>query len=171
MFSILEAVPFSIFLAYIRSIDTSVPANWKGPFLAAGLAAAVVMGILVYRKNTMNRIFLGMNLYLATGALAFLTGMWWVNNMYDTLQASGVLLWVIGVGIATTLASPAGFLGVTSPDKRKARTYSAYFLAASVCAFLVSFGFRGTMLFSEIIPFMGLFMIQAALKARLSPEK
>ncbi|HCY84257.1 MAG TPA: hypothetical protein DHV36_03885, partial [Desulfobacteraceae bacterium] len=110
MIRFIEAIPITLFLAYIRRIDTQVPENFKGPFTISAAAAVLLICILVYKKQPLNRLFLGINLYLISGGAAFITHQYWLNRIYDDLQASGMLLWIIGVGVVTTLLSPRGFI-------------------------------------------------------------
>ncbi len=168
MLNILEAVPLIVFLISVSFIDTTVPMNWQGPFVLSGSVALSVILIFLYKKLLLNRIFLGINLYLFSGGLAFITHQWWLNRIYDSLQASGILIWVIGVGVITTLISPKGFIGIESPEKNNMKKYSFFLLTASVIAFAVSFGFQGNRILSESIPFVGLFLVHGSLKARLT---
>ena len=167
MINILEAVPLSVFLLYIRNINADIPQNWDVPFIVSGLVAIAVTASFLYKKRLLNRIFLGINIYLASGGVAFITHQWWLNRIYGDLQASGLLLWIIITGIVTALFSPKGFIGEDSSDKKSIKKYSYYLLLFSVGAFSISFGFRDNRLLSEIVPFIGLFLIQKSLKEKL----
>lgn len=167
MIKLLEAVPLSVFLLYIRNIDADIPQNWEAPYIVSGLVAIAVTASFLYKKRMLNRIFLGINIYLVSGGVAFITHQWWLNRIYGDLQASGLLLWIIIAGIVTALFSPKGFIGVDSSDKKSIKKYSYYLLLFSVGAFTISFGFRDNRLLSEIVPFIGLFLIQKSLKEKL----
>ncbi len=156
--NIIEFAPLSIFLIYIRSIDTSNPAAWQGPWLASGGVALAVILLFIFQKRIFHRIFLGINVYLLSGAAAFVTHQWWLTGIYDNLRASGVLLWVIATGIVSTIFSPRGFLGIDSFDAKAVKKYSFYLLIVAVLAFAVSLGFRGNHLLSELVPFMSLYL-------------
>ncbi len=171
MLNILETVPLIVFLISVSFIDKSIPMNWEGPFVLSGFVALAVILVFLYRKLLLNRIFLGINLYLFSGGLAFITHQWWLNQIYDSLQASGVLIWVIGIGVISTLISSKGFIGVESPDKKTIKKYSFFLLAASAIAFALSFGFQGNRILSESIPFVGLFLVHSSLKARLTEKE
>ena len=170
MITLLEAVPLAVFLLYRKHMDTAIAQNWEAPFIVSGLLAVVVLLVLVYRKVLGNRIFLGINLYLLSGGLAFLTHQWWLNRLYDHLQASGMVLWIIITGIASTFLSTGGFIGVPSPDTKSVQRYSVYLIVVSVFAWAVSFGFRGSPILSELVPFIGLFGVQRMLKRRLAED-
>lgn len=165
--SIIEALPLTIFLAYIRRIDTQVPQNFEAPFVAGAFAAIAVINFSIYKKNRLDRILLGVNLYLISGGLAFITHQGWLNNLYGQLHVSGVILWIVVVGIGFTLFSPAGFIGKTSSDTQGIKKYSFYMLSAAVVMFAVSFLFRGNILVSEIAPFIVLFVLQKTFREKL----
>ncbi len=167
MIKIIEAIPLMIFLGYLRVIDTQIPGNWKMPFLVSGCAATLVIVFSWYKKIIANRIFLGINLYFITGGLAFITHQWWLNNIYDQLQASGLLLWVVATGVITTFISSHGFIGVKSSNAESIRKYSYYLLLFSFIAFSISFLFRGNRVLSELVPFIGLFILQGVLKEKM----
>ncbi len=168
--NILEAIPLSVFLLYIRNIDTANPQSWVAPFITSGSMALIVIIVFLYKKITFNRIFLGINIYLLSGCIAFITHQSWLNRLYGSLQASGMLLLIIITGIVSTAFSPKGFIGINSPDKKSVIRFSAYLLIFSVCAFVISFFFQSSMILSELVPFIGLFFIQSALKSRFADK-
>ncbi|MCP4551858.1 MAG: hypothetical protein GY834_07440 [Bacteroidetes bacterium] len=165
---IIEATPLMIFLGYLRIIDTQIPENWKMPFLVSGCAATFIIAFSVYKKTLMDRILLGFNLYFITGGVALITHQWWLNNFYDQLHASGLLLWVIIIGLITAFLSSYGFIGVKSSDAKSIRKYSYYLLFFSIIAFSISFIFREDRVLSELVPFIGLFVLQGVLKEKVS---
>ncbi|MCG8529497.1 MAG: hypothetical protein MI749_02410 [Desulfovibrionales bacterium] len=174
MLNLLEAIPLTIFAFWIRHMDTQVPGNWGVVFMVSGLAAIVVTSICLHKKISLNRIFLGINIYLCCGGLTFATKQWWLTRVYEHFQASGMILWVIIIGLISTLVSPNGFVGVHSPDKKRIQTFSVYLILLSLGAFAVSYAFRGNALLSEMIPFVGLVVGYNVFKKKametLSPE-
>ena len=168
---IFEAIPLPIFVIYIRLIDTAILENWKSPFVVSGLVALIVILSFFYKKIVFNRILLGVNLYLISGGLAFIMHQWWLIGIYNQLQASGMILWIIATGIITIFLSPKGFIGVDSSDRNSIKKYSNYLLFFSVIAFTVSFGLRGNILFSELVPFTCLFLLQRLFKNKSSRKQ
>ena len=168
MTKIFEAIPIMIFIGYLRSIDTQIPENWKIPFVVSGCAAIIVIIFSLYKRNILDRIFLGFNIYFITGGFAFITHQWWLNRFYDHLHASGLLLWVIITGLTTIFVSSYGFIGVKSHDTNAIRKYSYYLLFFSMAAFVLSFIFRSNRLLSELVPFISLFILQGALKEKIT---
>jgi len=170
MIRLLETVPFSLFLLFVRNMDTHLPQNWRLPFLVSGGAALGVILFFVYRRLIFNRLLLGINLYLMGGTIGFLTGYWWLNNLYRHLQASGLLAWIFLTGLVATLFSPHGFTGSVFTDSSSVKKQSAFLLLCTGVSFTLSYTFRGDRLLSETLPFAGLFILQAILKARLKED-
>jgi len=168
MIKTIEAIPLIVFLGYLRIIDTQIPENWKMPFFVSGFAAILVIIFSFYKKKVLDRILLGFNLYFITGGVAFITHQWWINNFYAQLQASGLLLWVIVIGLTMTLVSSYGFIGVKSSNTNSVKKYSFYLLFFSIIAFSLSFVCRGNRVLSELVPFIGLFVLQGVLKEKVS---
>ena len=79
-----------------------------------------------------------------------------------------MLLWIIMTGVGSLFLSSKGFIGVDSPDKQAVNKFSVYLLIISVCAFAISYYYRGSSILSEAVPFAGLFILQNSFKARLA---
>ncbi len=163
-----EMVPFSIFILYIRYIDMDTAQDWNLPFFISGIAAFAAIILLIVNKTIFNRLFLGLNLYLISGALAIITHQFWLNKIYGELQAAGVLAWVVIVGFVYLLFSSQGFIGVYSTDKQSIKKLSLCLLFTSICAFSLSLTFRGDRVLSEIIPFTLIFFMQYILKNKIA---
>ncbi|CAG36028.1 hypothetical protein [Desulfotalea psychrophila] len=166
-----EIIPLSIFVLYIRFIDINTGQDWNLPFLISGLMALVAIILFTARKILFNRLFLGINIYLFSGALAIISHQWWLNEIYGKLHASGMLAWIVIVGFISLLLSPRGFIGVDCPDKNFIRKTSLLLLFTSVCAFALSFAFRGNRVLSEIIPFIMVFVMQQMLRNQRTDRK
>ena len=167
MHRFLEAIPITIFLAYLRAIDTQVPGSFNSPFVISGMAAALLILFFLYKKRPFDRLFLGINLYLICGGVAFITHQYWLNMFYEHLQASGLFLWMIAVGGACTLFSARGFVGVVSSDINLVKNSSCFLLMGTISGFAVLLFFRANKLFPEFIPFICLFLLQDYLRNRL----
>lgn len=164
LLSIAEFLPLTVFLVSRRVMDAGEPLQWQATFHLGGLLGLGLICLCLAKKMTMNRILLGINLYLISGSLAFVTGQYWLNDLYEQLRASGMLLWVGATGVVTLCFSPAGFIGNAEAFDVKKR--SSRLLLATAAAFALSFFFRGNPLFSEVIPFACLFMAQIALSPK-----
>ena len=167
----LEVTPLSIFVLYIRYIDMNAPQDWNIPFLISGAAALVAVVLYLAQKMHFNHLFLGINLYFISGSIAIITQQFWLNKMYGELHASGMLAWIVMVGFMSSLFSPQGFIGVYSTSKSAIKGASLLLLFSSICAFGLSFAFRGNRLFSEVVPFILIFFTQHLLKNKIADVK
>ena len=166
-----ETLPVLIFVYYIRYIDINTAQDWNLPYLISSAVAFVAIILFVARKIIFNRLLLGINLYLISGAIAIITHQWWLNRIYGELQAAGLLAWVVIVGFVTLLFSPHGFIGINFTDKRSVKIFSLFLLIISICAFSISFVFRENKILSELVPFILIFFTQHILKNKITKSK
>jgi len=87
----IEALPLPIFLLYGSLIDQHFSHNWQGPLVAGSIVAILTTTILLWNKVLLNRLMIGINAYLITGSLGQLTEHIWINQLYEYLEASGML--------------------------------------------------------------------------------
>ena len=85
-------------------------------------------------------------------------------NVYDKFTESTLFLWVILVGVCTTLFTTTGFIGVAHRNTKQA---SWLLVAASVVAFGVSFFFAGNMLLAGTLPFVALLFMRKIIITKL----
>jgi hypothetical protein len=110
---------------------------------------------------------LGINVYLVIGSVGLITKHAWINEVYGNLKASGMLVAIIIVGAISLVMTPAGFIGVPSPNRKMVIILSVSLLLISVLAFSMSLYFQGNKLYSEVIPFLGLFAARKILHMRM----
>ena len=170
MLSFIEMIPILIFGVSLKSMDPQTLQNWQTLFLVSGLAASVVIIFYLYRKWVFNRLLLGLNLYLITGALAFILKQAWLYQTYEMLQASGMLLSIVITGSVTMAITQSGFIGIISANSKIIKMFSVYLLICSLLAFVLSYYFRGNALLSETIPFFTLFFMQGILRQQLHKQ-
>lgn len=103
-----------------------------------------------------------------TGAAAFLLQLWGLLRLYGQFKAAGMLAWVLVVGVITLVWSPSGFIGVPQRKRHAIRRYSWYLLLLAAAAFILSWVFRAHLWLAGALPFMGLFLGQSLLAARLT---
>lgn len=163
----LESAPSVAFVALWQSQVGLEAAGWSG----AALAAVVLVGFRLYRVPY-SPILLGINthLLLATPAIValFRLGAPDLGRILAGHAYRGVLVTVFAVGLALTLLSERGFLGVSGLPVAKRRVYSAILLAASAATIVWSFGLasRGSTLVTIAVPLMALFGLRRFLIAR-----
>lgn len=169
VFRAVELLPLMAFLAYAREIDTRAAGmHWQGPFLVGGGLAVIALATLVWKKVVVNRITLGINLHLMTGAAAFLLQLWWLLRLYGSLKAAGMLAWVVIVGVVTLIGSPHGFIGVPHGERKAICLHSCALFLVAVGAFVTAWVFQEHARLSTVIPFAALYGAHALLRARVS---
>lgn len=146
-------------------------------FLVGAGVALLAMGFLALRRWAFNPLILGgclfillvganYALYLATGAR--------IPGLADallTLRESGWFLMLLAVGLAATLASPRGYVGVEdSAPADRVRQASWILLAATLAGLVLSHVFRGQETYSAVLPIVGLFVLQGGLKRRIAAK-
>ena len=117
-------------------------------------------------KFILNRITLGVNLFLISGAMAVLFGLDNILDLYWRFNPAPMFAWVVTVGLATTLFSPFGFVGTRGHNPGRDRLYSTFLLAAAMVALGISLFFQGKIVYSDILPFIGLFIVNDKLRSR-----
>jgi len=162
-----EALPLPVFLVYSRFIDTSVSAEWLGPYLVSSVLALMTAYVVWRYVGVFNRVFVAINLYFLSGAAGLLMGVSWLNQFYGRMEAAGMLLWVIGVFAVAWGVTRKGALGVSCSGQHKDGVYSALLLGVAVVAFLLSLYFQGNRVLAEFLPFVLLFSVYAVLRKQL----
>lgn len=170
IFNLFEAVPLILFLGFYRVLEPATPQDWLAPYLAGAIAAVLTVLISRIKSVPMNPVFIGINIYLLSGYVGLVTRQAWLNQLYGNFQASGMLAWVIIVGVASLLFSPAGFIGIDSKNRRIVVAYSVCLLAIAIVAFLLAYSFRTNRLFAETVPFVILFLAHGVLKSRANAK-
>jgi hypothetical protein len=160
-----EALPLAVFLLYMAVADPRAQVEWRLPYYAATALAAAGLWLLWRQGAILNRIYLGIALYFASGTLALLTRWPWLNAEYGRLEGTAMLYWVLGVGVVCTLADRRGFIGLDAPE-RTVRIASWLLLAITTLAAVVSTAFVGQRLWSSFVPFIAVFTAHGIIKAR-----
>jgi hypothetical protein len=112
-------------------------ATWRRAFLIGGTVAVLELGVLFAMAKPANRLVVAANVYLAAGGLAFALQQWWFLKGYERFGLSGILLAMLVVGVVTTFASRAGFVGMHAPQsliRRASYILLGFVLLGLVCA-------------------------------------
>jgi len=167
----LKFVPLSIFLRVAFWNGRPQTEDWLSAFLWAGGAAALQLLLLIIfrREIPLDRMILGVDVYLIIGGTFVVSGEADLLKLLYMLKESGVSLCVLFVGIFTTFLTPSGFVGVLGKNNaHEVKFYSIILLLIACIAVLVSFLFRGNMLFSAIVPLIFLSISMHLFKRRLN---
>ena len=162
----MELLPLAAFLVAMGFFDSYASGRWIPPYAVGSAVAVVVTADALRRRQTLNRIALGINGYLLSGLIGQLLSLQWLVRALGELESAGMLIWIVGVGAATTLTSPAGFAGVANDDRRKVYGYSLWLLAASVLALIACYFLHGNRLLSDVLPFGFLFAVHGLVRRR-----
>jgi hypothetical protein len=157
----LEFVPLILYFTFARAATAdSGGRQWEIAFVFSGILSVVTLSVLMRHKTyILNRIMLGANLFLISGAVAVLLKLSPLLAFYKRIDPVPLFAWVLAVGIATSLFSPHGFVGCPDNDIKRKHLYSALLLAAAIIALGISVLFQGQMFYADILPFIGLFIV------------
>ena len=165
---LLDSLPLAAFLTYLALARPQRPDAWLLPYALAAVLAALALAASQLTRRIHNRIHVGLACYFISGAAALLFGWQAINQWYGAVEAAAMLSWVAVVGVVTTAVSRYGFIGVDAISRGAAVRASLKLLAVALSAAAMSFAFVGDgMLWHAYLPFSALFVVQAALRARL----
>jgi nitrate reductase gamma subunit len=147
-----------IALAVFAAIAFTGPSMDEKFILAfkAGAALAVIeLAALFYRAKPANRLIVGANLWLLAGGVAALLEQWWLLKAYQRIGEASLFLSMLAVGVVTTAASKAGFVG-TFGDRKAVLVGSLALLVGVAAALAAAVYFRGDVKFAAAVPVIAL---------------
>jgi len=162
----LESFPFTVFLIYSKMLESRVTNKWEAPLITGGCIAILSLTILLNRKVQLNSILLGINIYLITACSAIIFDIFWVQRIYEKMTVSAVIVWIIISIIVTLFIYPKRFIGINHLNWTTTLLSFFSLLIAAVIALVISIVFKDNSIFSEIIPFAGIFTTQHFLKRK-----
>ncbi|RLC02364.1 MAG: hypothetical protein DRH90_14035 [Deltaproteobacteria bacterium] len=164
----LEFVPLILYFTFARAAGPdSAGRQWEIAFVIGGVLSVVALSVLLrHGAYILNRVMLGANLFLISGALAVALGFAPLLDIYRRFNPAPMFAWVIAVGIATSLFSAHGFIGSSKPGRQGKHLHSVLLLAAAFAALGISAVFRGQIFYADILPFIGLFIVNDRLQSR-----
>jgi hypothetical protein len=163
----INLLPIMGFMWYMRFAGMNEMA-WPQAFIFSGLIALGVVIILVHNKVIMNRLRLGVNLFLIIGGLAFLFHNEALLKWYASTKGGPFFGCIAIVGLLTTLFTPSGFLGNPAKNRYAIRYGSLLLLGATIIAWVWAVQNDGMgLLQSVVIPFLLLILIRDQLDKHL----
>ena len=171
IFSLVQFFPISLFAAY--AFWDGVPSNerWMDAFTLGAVAALVQLAILIPQRRPLNRLILAANLYLLAGGFAPVARQWWIYSVYGSLRESGIILMMMLVGLISTFASSAGYIGVLEAQQADIKRSSMILLAATGMALVPAMVFEGNRLFAAVLPIAVLAVVQRYLVRQLDARR
>lgn len=163
----LKFLPLTIFMLSAR-LGGLTDVAWKQAFFLGGLCAIIIFAIHIYKKVILDRLMLGINLFLLVGAFAFLGNVPLFLYCYGTYKGAVFLSCLGIIGVITTCFSQAGFIGVITNNKREMRKASLQLLVLNIIAIVWSLAANNYgLLITAVIPFIVLRIVYAKLRDNL----
>ena len=163
----IEYLPLTVFLVIGFWGGSEEVSRWQVAWKTSG---ALALMWLIYNSreiSSLNRIFLGVNVYLVVGGiLAWLVLGRWLE-IYGGLLRGVSLFVILGlVGLLTTLFSERGYLNLTGVKKATVVKYSWILLGITIISGVMSWVFRGSYLLEGTIPFLLVYLSSVVLANR-----
>lgn len=156
IFALIQFLPLSTFATFAFWHGTPSNERWLEAFQLGALLGVFQLAILLPQKKPLNRLVLAGNLYLIFGGLAAYFQQWWYLKLYDSLRESAIFIFMISVGVLSTLVSPSGFVAV----KGSARKFSIYLLVATIAMLPFAIIFEGERTYAAVLPIIFLAILQ-----------
>lgn len=167
---LLQFFPLTVFLKVAFLNGKPQAAEWLNAFIWGGSAAILQLVLFIFfsRVGPVNRIILGVNWYLIIGGFAVVANWLALLEILNNLKESGIFLCLLMVGVYTTFASKAGFVGAVEISMQRAiRNYSIWLIILTGAAVAASFWFRGQLIISAAVPLIALSVATRLFKRRL----
>ncbi len=154
--SYLHLLPVAVFMFYARAYGMNERA-WVGAFELGGVVAALVIALLWHHNVIMDRIMLGLNIFLMLGGAGFLGGIDTILDWYSMSKGGPLFSCIAAIGLITTFCSPRGFVGVLAKKKGAVNYASFLLLAATFIALVWSVSAEDYgLLWAVVLPFITL---------------
>ncbi len=131
--------------------------SWESAFYLGAASVLLQMAYSWYKNYSFDYIALGANAFLIYGALAYALHPALLFP-YELFKQSIIFVWILLVGLITTLVTPEGFIQGSSTIKQQNFPGSLALLGLTALALLISYSIlnlsnAGTVL-STIVPFV-----------------
>ena len=160
---IAEAAPLSLFLLLRATLNEADAGYWLTVYLVPAVAALVLLGLSMRLPMPLNRLLLGIDLYLLLGAAGLLTGQLLLNELLGRIEELGMLVVMVMVGITCRIIGTS-FVGA---GEASWGTGSNVLLAGTVLVTLLTWWWRQQPLYHETLPFLLLFGLQFLMVRRM----
>lgn len=169
MGAILEFIPLAAFLLALRNLNPSYDNYWLITYGISASAALFCIGFKLLKHEFQNKIILGINCYLLSGALGIVAKQTWLMQLYGSLQSAAMLLWILVIGILALLFST--WFPTNLRQKKRTRLYEKTMTLITLGSFGLAYSALGNTVFSETIPFAVLFISYFLLSSKLQAEQ
>ncbi len=164
----IQYLPIVGCMLYARVAGISADA-WENAFSFGGLLGLLVILILVHHRVLMDRLFLGVNLFLMAGAFGFLFNIEPIIEWYSNTKGGPFFTCILITGFLTTLFTKTGFIGKHGMSKDAIRYSSFLLLAVSFVALIWSIqtDIHG-ILYAVFAPYFALLLCRDQLEKHVS---
>lgn len=145
-----------LYVLMLCAFWNGAPSNqsWINAYKLGALVSTFQILFLLIQKKPLDRLMLGVNLYLIVGGGAAFLKKWSVLDFYSTYSESVVLIYIFFIGLVTTLFNSSGFFGIKNYRSEKIRFYSILLLFATGVFSIISYFFRGNFVIAGVIPIL-----------------
>ena len=157
LIQLIPVVSLALPFIFAGGVDLS---RAESGLVIAALLTIPVAAVVTWKRGVHNPILLGTALWLWAGALSFVVPVPALEALVLEAQGFGLFAGVFAVGLVTTFASPAGFIGCRHPDPRFVRRASAGLLALSALALGWAWLFRQNIRLGGGLPFIVLNVVR-----------
>ncbi|MFT5758367.1 MAG: hypothetical protein ACI9LM_003108 [Alteromonadaceae bacterium] len=164
---LIQFLPLSLFSSYGFWQNHMSNERWLEAFQLAALAGIIQLIFTYFQQKPINRLILATNFYLICGGLAAFFQQWWYLEIVQSLQESAIFIFMILVGLITTLTNTSGYLAADNLAKNTHRYSSYILLFATFFALFNANAFQGEIVRSAIIPIILLSLLHRYLVFRL----
>jgi hypothetical protein len=167
----LDYLPLALFnAAYIHIEPFEKLTEAQAFYIGAGTALCIAL-LKWFTGQTIDYIALGSYAFIAYGAVAFALFPQLLPPL-DALQEASIFLFIVLVGIVTSLVRPEGFMQLTGVDASTIRQASWLLVALCVVAFISTYYLsviaKLNPLVSVVLPFVLLLIIREQLRTHFN---
>jgi len=141
MYDLFLAFMILVYVAYVISqiaqgkmVNDFSMQNYGNLFVIGAIVSTVMFVFKVHKKEIVDRVELGLIVWLFIGAIAFLGNISSVLYYYDTYTRVIPFISIFVIGFLTTAYMPSGFIGVLSSDKNAGQIASLKLLIVVILA-------------------------------------
>jgi predicted ABC-type exoprotein transport system permease subunit len=112
------AIDFVYLIVTGRGIENFDLQTFGKSFIVGTILCALLIAIQLYKKKILDRIVLGLGLFLLIGSMILLANNISVMYFYNTYMKIISFISIFIVGVITTWYTPAGFIAAPNADKK-----------------------------------------------------
>ncbi|MGK0221358.1 MAG: hypothetical protein ACI9ON_000593 [Limisphaerales bacterium] len=161
--SVLEVAPLSLFLTLRLLLDEAQHDYWFWVYVIPSAIALPGLYFLLRQVRPLNRLLLGIDLYLVLGAIAQLAYIDKINDVYGVMEETALLIFMAAVGLFCVVRR-VPFIALPAESKvANIELKSIALWTTSIAMAALSFWREDLFYYHEAIPFLLLFGLNSLL--------